>query len=131
MAMTGMIWTGGCAIIVTCPVGTRLNWTLAMTCGDGSCPRLKTSRWAAPAAGRQLRALGGTPSAGVTVTNGPGGRAGTNDEDAASCHAARAAPWLNGRPNAPVAVAATARDSMLRAASGAKAGLTGSYGGRS
>src|SRR5581483_3992967 len=121
--MAGMIWAGGWAMIVTCPVGTWRNWTLAMTGGDGLCPTLKTSRCAAPAR-CQLTAFGGAPLAGVTVENGPAGRAGTNDEDAASCQAARAAPGLNGRPAGPAAVAATARDAMLRAAVGANAGWT-------
>ncbi len=45
-------------------------------------------------------------------------------------HAARASPWPNGLPNGPLAVLATARDSMLRLAVGADVGFAGSYGGR-
>ena len=97
---------------------------------DGSCPVLNMSCWLPPAAPCQLRIPGRAPSEGGDVSNTPGGPVGTTGEDPAACHAARAAPWLNGRPNGPRAVPATAREKMLRLAVGAASGLPGWYGGR-
>ena len=44
------------------------------------------------------------------VPYAPGGPVGTYGDDPAASHAARAAPWLNGPPNGPLAVPATASD---------------------
>ena len=74
--------------------------------------------------------MGRMPSDGGNVSNTPGGPVGTDGEDPPACHAARAAPWRNGRPNGPLAVSATAREKMLRLAMGTASGLAGSYLGR-
>ncbi len=69
---------------------------------DGSCPVSNVSCWLPPAAPCQLRIAGRAPSDGGDVSNAPAGPVGTYGEDPAACHAARAAPWLNGRPNGPL-----------------------------
>ena len=97
---------------------------------DGSCPVANVSRWLAPAAGFEPRIPGRAPSCGGDVSNIAGGPVGTFGEVPAACHDARAAPSLNGRPNGPRVVAATARDSTLRSAVGAAGGLAGWYRGR-
>ena len=127
--MTGTNWNGGCAVIETVPMmlpGAMSS--LFMIASDGSCPALNVSCWLPPAAPMpaQDRRAVRRPMAGVS--NGPGGPVGTPGEDPAPCHAARAAPSLNGRPNGPLAVRATARDPMVRLALGA--GRAGLYSGR-
>src|SRR5208282_1578978 len=128
--MAGMTWGDG-AMIATCPVadpGVRL--TLSSTGTDGACPVLNVSCPAPPAALCQPSIDGGTPADGRNVPYGFGCPVGTVRDDPVRCHACRAAPWANGLPNGPLAVAATARDSTLSRAVGADVGLAGSYGGR-
>ena len=129
--MAGMTWDGGRAVIATCPMavpGPRL--TLSSTAIDGSCPLLNVSCCAPPAARCQPTIAGTAPSDGGSPPYGFGGPVGTVGDDPVPCHAARQAPWQNGLPNGPLAVSATARDSMLRRAVGADVGFAGSYGGR-
>src|SRR5580692_2830330 len=129
--MAGTTWDGGRTITVIIPVAIAGSKSISRwTCADGSCPALNVSRCPPPAARFQLCVAGGAPLEGSGVPPRFGGPAGTYFDDAASCHAARAAPWLNGSPNGPLAVSATARDSMDRPADGADCGFAGSYGGR-
>src|SRR5208282_6467848 len=101
--MAGTTWDGGRAIIVTFPVATAGSKpTSRWTCADGSCPALNVSRCPPPAARFQLWIAGGAPFDGSGVPPGFGGPAGTYFDDGAPCHAARAAPWLNGSPNGPL-----------------------------
>ena len=118
-------------MIATCPVATPgPRATLSSTATDGSCPVLNVSCRAPPAALCQPRIDGAAPSDGGIAPYGFGGPVGTFADVPVPCHAARAAPWANGLPNGPLAVAATARDSTLSRALGADVGLAGSYGGR-
>ena len=129
--MAGTTWDGGCAVIATCPVAAPgARSTLSMTDVDGSCPVLNVSCRAPPAALCQPRIDGAAPSDGGIAPNGFDGPVGTVGDVPVPRHAARAAPWANGLPNGPLAVAATARDSTLSRAVGADVGLAGSYGGR-
>src|ERR1700683_3057513 len=128
--MAGMTWGDG-AMIATCPVadpGVRL--TLSSTGTDGAFPVLNVSCPAPLAALCQPRIDGGTPADGKNFQYGFGCAVGTIRDDRGRCHAFRAAPWANGLPNGPLAVAATARDSMRRLAFGADVGFAGSYSGR-
>src|ERR1700691_431054 len=127
--MAGMTWGDG-AMIATCPVadpGVRL--TLSSTGTDGACPVLNVSCPAPPAALCQRRSDGVPRPDGKNFPYGFGCPVGTIRDDPARCHAFRAAPWANGLPNGPLAVAATARGSMRRLAFGA-VGFAGSYSGR-
>ena len=129
--MAGTTWEGGRAITVTIPVAIAGSKSYSRwTCADGSCPALNVSRSPPPAARFQPSVAGGAPFDGGGGPPGFGGPAGTYCENAPPCHAARPAPWLNGSPNGPLAVPATARDSMDRRATGADCGFAGSYGGR-
>ena len=92
---------------------------------DGSCPVANVSCRLPPAPPRQLRIAGRAPSDGGNVSNVPAGPVGTCGEDPAACHAASAAPWLNGGPNGPLAAPATAREKMLSLPVGAASGLAG------
>src|SRR5580658_2247170 len=129
--MAGTTSDGGRAITVTDPVAIAGSKSCSRwTCADGSCPALNVSRGSPPAARVQPSGAGAAPLDG---SGGPpkfGGPAGTYCDDPPPCHAVRAAPWLNGWPNGPLAVSATARDSMDRAATGADCGSAGSYGGK-